>query len=110
MSTGVSQLLFVGMLAVLVGQASAEDILPGLALDSIQGSSEQRFTGEETEWSLHGGYDYFVTETVAQPLYILSLAMAGAGAVAALTFIRWVVKTLLRLSKTGYNSSRIEYG
>ena len=103
-------MLFVGMLAVLVGQASAEDILPSLTLDSIQGSSEQRFTWEETEWSLQGGYDYFVTETVAPTLYILSLAMTGAGAVAALTFIRWVVKTLLHFSKTGNNSSRIEYG
>ena len=98
------------MLAVLVGQASTEDILTGLALDSTQGSSKQRFTEEETEWSLQGGYGCFVTKTVAQTLYILSLAMAGAGAVAALTFICWVVKTLFRLSKTGYNSSRIEYG
>ena len=103
-------MLFVGMLAVLVGQASVEDILPGLALDSTQGSSKQRFTEEETEWSLHGGYGYFVTATVAPTLHILSQAMAGAGAVAALTFSRRVVKTLFRLSKTGYNSLRIEYG
>ena len=75
---GVSQLLFVGMLAVLVRQASAEDILPQLALDSTQGSSKQRFTEEETEWSLKGGYGYFVRVTVAPTLHILSQAMAGA--------------------------------
>ena len=75
-------------------QASTEDILPELALDTTQGSSEQRFTEEEAEWSLQGGYGYFVTKTVAPTLYILSLAMVGAGAVAALTFISWVVKTL----------------
>ena len=80
------------MLAVLVGQASAEDILSGLALDSTQGSSEQRFKEEETEWSLQGGYGYFGTATVAPTLHTLSQAMAGVGAVTALTLICWVVK------------------
>ena len=73
-------MLFMGMLAVLVGQANTE---------------------EETEWSPQGGYGYFETTTVAQTLHVLSQAMAGAGAVVALTFTRWVVKTLVRLSKTG---------
>ena len=91
---GVNQLLFVGMPAVLVGQVSMEDILPGLALDSTQGFSKQRFTEGETEWSLQGGYGYFVTTTAAPTLYVLSQAMAGARAVAALTFTRRVVKTL----------------
>jgi len=104
-STGVSQLLFVGMLAVLVGQASAEDILPQLALDSTHGSSEQRFTEEEIERNQLGNYGYLVTKTVVPTLYILSLAMVGAGAVAALIFIGWVVKTLFRLSKIGYKNS-----
>ena len=67
------------MLAVLVGQASAE---------------------EETEWSPQGGYGYFVTTTVAQTLHVISQAMAGAGVVVALTFTHWVVKTLVRLNKT----------
>ena len=88
-------MLFVGMLAVLAGQASAEDILLEVALDSTQGSSVQRFREEEIEWSLQGGYGYFLTKTIAPTLYILSLAMIGAGAIAALTFISWVVKTEL---------------
>ena len=88
-------MLFVGMLAVLAGQASAEDILLEVALDSTQGSSVQRFREEEIEWSLQGGYGYFLTKTIAPTLYILSLAMIGAGAIAALTFISWVVKTVL---------------
>jgi len=83
------------MLAVLAGQASAEDILLEVALDSTQGSSVQRFREEEIEWSLQGGYGYFLTKTIAPTLYILSLAMIGAGAIAALTFISWVVKTVL---------------
>jgi len=47
------------MLAVLVGQARAEDILPGIAPDSIRGFSKQKFSERETEWSLQGGYGYF---------------------------------------------------
>ena len=103
-------MLFVGMLAVLVGQANAEGILPQLAGDSMHGYSEQKFTKEEIEWNQQGGYGYFVTKTVVQTLHILSLAMVGAGAVAALTIISWVIKTLVRLSKTGFNSSRIVHG
>ena len=104
-STRVNQLLFVGMLAVLVGQVSAEDILPGIAPDSIRGFSKQKFSERETEWSLQGGYGYFYSTTIAPTLHVLSQAMDGAGAVVALTFTCWVVKTLFRLSKTGYNNS-----
>ena len=53
---------------------------------------------------------YFLSRTVASTLYILSLAMIGAGAVTALTFISWVVKTVLQFSKTGYNNSGVEDG
>ena len=60
-------MLFVGMLAALVGQANTRDILQRLVLNSTQGFSKQRFTGEKTEWSPQGGYGYFVTATVAQP-------------------------------------------
>jgi hypothetical protein len=87
-----------------------EDILLELALDSTQGSSVQRFREEETEWSLQGGYGYFLTKTVAPTLYILSLAMIGAGAFVALTFISWVVRTVFRFSKTGYNNSGVKDG
>ena len=93
-------MLFVGMLAALVGQANMRDILQRLVLNSTQGFSKQRFMGEKTEWSPQGGYGYFVTATVAPTLHILSQAMAGFGAVVALTFTRWVVKTLVRLGKT----------
>ena len=89
-----------GMLAVLVGQASVEDILPGIAQDSTRGFSKQKFSEGETEWSLQGGYGYFFSTTVALTLYVLSQAMDGTGAVVALTFTRCVVKTLFRLSKT----------
>ena len=96
------------MLAVLAGQASAEDILLEVALDSTQGSSVQRFREEEIEWSLQGGYGYFLTKTIAPTLYILSLAMIGAGAIAALSFISWEVKKVIRSSKTGYNKAGVE--
>jgi len=72
-----------------------EDILLELALDSTQGSSVQRFREEETEWSLQGGYGYFLTR---------------AGAFVALTFISWVVRTVFRFSKTGYNNSGVKDG
>ena len=103
-------MLFVGMLAVLVGQASVEDILPGIAQDNTRGFSKQKFSERETEWSLQGGYGYFFSTTIAPTLHVLSQAMDGAGAVVALTFTCWVVKTLFRLSKTGSKNSRIEHG
>ena len=95
-------MLFVGMLAVLVGQASTEDSLAGIAPDSIRGFSKPKFSEREREWSLQGSYGYFVSTTVALTLHLLSQAMDGVGAVVALTFSCWVVKTLFRLSKTGY--------
>ena len=109
-STRVNQLLFVGMLAVLVGQASAEDILSGITPDSIRGFSKPKSSEREIEWSLQGAYGYFVSTTVAPTLHALSQAIDGAGAVVALTFTCWVVKTLFRLSKTGYNNLRVEHG
>ncbi|XP_023331405.1 uncharacterized protein LOC111703634 [Eurytemora carolleeae] len=109
-STRVNQLLFVGMLAVLVGQASAEEIPSGITPDSIGGFSKPKFSEIEIEWSLQGGYGYFVSTTVAPTLHVLSQAMDGAGAVEALTFTCWVVRTLFRISKTGYINSRMEHG
>ena len=108
-STRVNQLLFVGMLAVLVGQASAEDILSGITSDSERGFSKPEFSEREIEWSLQGGYGYFVSTTVAPTLHVFSQAIDGVGAIVALTFTCWVVKTLFRLSKTGYNNSGIEH-
>ena len=107
---GATHLLFEGLIDVLAEQANAEDILLELALDCTQGSSVQRFRDEETEWSLLGGYGYFLTKTVALTLYTLSLAMTGAGAITALSFISWVVKTVIRFSKTGYDKSGLEDG
>ena len=103
-------MLFVGMLAVLVGQASAEVILPRPAGDNMQDYSEQKFTKGEIKWNQQGGYGYFVTKTMVQTLHILNLAMVGAGAVVALTIISWVIKTLVRFSKMGLSSSRKVHG
>ena len=103
-------MLFVGMLAVLVGQASAEDILSGITPGSVRVFSEPKFSEREIEWSLQGGYGYFVSTTVAPTLHVFSQAIDGVGAIVALTFTCWVVKTLFRLSKTGYNNSGIDFG
>ena len=100
-------MLFVGMMAIVVGPVSMEDILLELDLDSAQGFSVRGFR-EETEWSQLGGHGYLLTKTVAPTLYTLSLAMIGAGEIAALSFISWVVKTVIRFSKTGYNKSGVE--
>ena len=97
------------MLAVLVGQASTEDVLSGIAPDSIQVFSKPKFSEREIEWSLQGGYGYFVSTTVAPTLHVIGQAIDGARAIVALTFTCWVVKTLFRLSKTGYNNSGIEH-
>ena len=51
---GINQLLFVGMLAVLVGQTSAEVILPRIAGDNMQDYSEQKFTKGEIERNQQG--------------------------------------------------------
>ena len=98
-----------GMLAVLVGQASAEDVLSGITPDSIRVFSKPKFSEREIEWSLQGGYGYFVSTTVAPTLHVISQVIDGAGAIVALTFTCWVVKTLFRLIKTGYNNSGIEH-
>ena len=105
---GVSQLLFMGMMVVLVGPVNTEDILLELDLDCAQGFSVRGFREEEAEWSQLGCHGNFLTQTVAPTLYTLSLAMIGAGAIAALSFISWVVKTVIRFSKTGYNKSGVE--
>ena len=97
------------MLAVLVGQASAEGVLSVIIPDSIQVFSKPKVLEREIEWSLQGGYGYFVSTTVAPTLHVISQAIDGAGAVVAFTFTSWVVKTLFRLSKTGYNNSGIKH-
>ena len=97
------------MLAVQVGQASTEDVLSGITPDSIQVFSKPKFSEREIEWILQGGYGYFVSTTVAPTLHVIGQAIDGAGAIVALTFTCWVVKTLFRLSKTGYINLGIEH-
>ena len=87
-------MLFVGMLAVLVGQASAEDVLSGITPDSIRVFSKPKFSKREIEWSLQGDYGYFVSTTVAPTLHVICQVVDGAGAIVAFTFSYWVVKTL----------------
>ena len=98
------------MLAVLVGQTNAEVILLRIAGDNMQDHSEQKFTKGEIEWNQRGDYGYFVTKTMVQILHIMNLVMVGTGAIAALTIINWVVKTLVRFSKTGLSSLKIVHG
>ena len=98
-------MLFVGMLAVLVGQASAEDVLSGITPDSIRVFSKPKFSEREIEWSLQGDYGYFVSTTVTPTLLVINQVIDGAGAVVALAITCWVVKTLFRLIKTEYNNS-----
>ena len=98
-------MLFVGMLAVLVGQASTEDVLSGIISDSVRVFSKPKFSEREVEWSLQGDYDYFVSRTVTPTLHVINQVMDGAGAIVALAIKRWVVKTLFRLIKTEYNNS-----
>ena len=98
-------MLFVGMLAVLVGQASAEDVLSGIISDSVRVFSKPKFSEREIEWSLQGDYDYFVSTTVTPTLHLINQVMDGAGAIVALAITCWVVKTLFRLIKTEYNNS-----
>ena len=97
------------MLAVLVGQASTEDVLSRIAPDSIRVLSKPKFSEREIEWSLQGGYGYFVSTTVAPTLHIISQVIDGAGAIVILAFTCWVVKTLFLLIKTGYNYSGIKH-
>ena len=98
-------MLFVGMLAVLVGQASAEDVLSGITPDSVRVFSKPKFSEREVEWNLQGNYGYFASTTVIPTLYIINQAINGAGAIVALAITCWVVKTLFRLIKTDYNNS-----
>ena len=98
-------MLFLGMLAVLVGQASAEDVLSGIIPDSVRVFSNPKFSEREIEWSLQGDYDYFVSTTVTPTLHVINQVMDGAGAIVALAITCWVVKTLFRLIKTEYNNS-----
>ena len=98
-------MLFVGMLAVLVGQASAEDVLSGIIPDSVRVFSKPKFSEREIEWSLQGDYDYFVSTTVTPTLHVINQVMDGAGAIVALAITCWVVKTLFRLIKTEHNNS-----
>ena len=93
------------MLAVLVGQASAEDVLSGIIPDSVRVLSKPKFSEREVEWSLQGDYDYFVSRTVTPTLHVINQVMDGAGAIVALAITCWVVKTLFRLIKTEYNNS-----
>ena len=93
------------MLAVLVGQASAEDVLSGINPDSLRVFSKPSFSEREIEWSLQGDYGYFVSTTVAPTLHVICQVIDGTGAIVALTFMCWVVKTLFRLIKTEYNNS-----
>ena len=98
-------MLFVGMLAVLVGQASAEDVLSGITPGSVRVFSEPKFSERGVEWNLQGDYGYFVSTTVIPTLHIINQAINGAGAIVALAITCWVVKTLFRLIKTEYNNS-----
>ena len=85
------------MLAVLVGQASTEDVLSsGITPDSIQVFSKPKFSEREIEWILQGGYGYFVSTTLAPTLHVISQVIDGAGAIVVLTSTCWVVKTLFR--------------
>ena len=93
------------MLAVLVGQASAEDVLSGINPDSLRVFSKPSFSEREIEWSLQGDYGYFVSTTVTPTLHVINQVMDGAGAIVALAITCWVVKTLFRLIKTEYNNS-----
>ena len=61
-STRVNQLLFVGMLAVLVGQASAENVLSGITPDSVRVFSKPKLSEREVEWNLQGNYGYFASK------------------------------------------------
>ena len=93
------------MLAVLVGQASTEDVLSGIISDSVRVFSKPKFSEREVEWSLQGDYDYFVSRTVTPTLHVINQVMDGAGAIVALAITCWVVKTLFRLIKTEYSNS-----
>jgi len=93
------------MLAVLVGQASAEDVLSGITPGSVRVFSEPKFSERGVEWNLQGVYGYFVSTTVIPTLHIINQAINGAGAIVALAITCWVVKTLFRLIKTEYNNS-----
>ena len=90
------------MLAVLVGQTNAEVILPRIAGGNMQDHSEQKFT--------QGDYEYFATEIMVQTLHSINLTMIGAGAIAALAVISWIIKTMVRFSKMGISSSRKVHG
>ena len=97
------------MLAVLVGQASAEDVLSEITPDNVRVFSKPKASEREVEWNLQGDYDYFVSTTVTPTLHVINQVMDGAGAVVALAITCWVVKTLFRLIKTEYNNSGIEH-
>ena len=98
------------MLAVLVGQTNTEVILPRIAGDNMQDHSEPQFTQGEIERNQQGDYGYFVTKIMVQTLHSINLAMIGAGAIAALAIISWIIKTLVRFSKMGLSSSRKVHG
>ena len=93
------------MLAVLVGQASAEDVLSEITPDNVRVFSKPKVSEREVEWDLQGDYGYFVSTTVIPTLHITNQAINGAGAIVALAITCWVVKTLFRLIKTEYSSS-----
>jgi len=93
------------MLAVLVGQASAEDVLSGITPGSVRVFSKPKFSERGVEWNLQGDYGYFVSTTVIPTLHIINQAINGSGAIGALAITCWVVKTLFRLIKTEYNNS-----
>ncbi len=90
------------MLAVLVGQASAENVLSGTTPGSVRVFSEPKFSERGVEWNLQGVYGYFVSTTVIPTLHIINQAINGSGAIVALAITCWVVKTLFRLIKTEY--------
>ena len=93
------------MLAMLVGQASAGNVLSGIIPDSVRVFSKPKISETEVEWSLQGDYDYFVSTTVTTTLHVINQVMDGAGAIVALAITCWVVKTLFRLIKTEHDNS-----
>ena len=90
---------------MLVGQASAGNVLSGIIPDSVRVFSKPKISEREIEWSLQGDYDYFVSTIVTPTLHVVNQVMDEAGAIVALAITCWVVKTLFRLIKTEHNNS-----
>ena len=66
------------MLAMLVGQASAGNVLSGIIPGSVRVFSKPKISEREIEWSLLGDYDDFVSTTVTPTLHVVNQVMDGA--------------------------------